>query len=139
MPAADPTVTQSETRGPDWYRVPLYGIIWVLTYLWMRVVLKGTDLTTPQRMAVALVPLIPFLVFLRAWVNGVREMDELERRIQLEALAVAFPLTMVMLMVLGLMQLATPLSMDDWSYRHVWAYLPLFYFGGLALAGRRYR
>jgi hypothetical protein len=29
--------------------------------------------------------------------------------------------------------------MDDWSYRHVWAFLPAFYLGGLALARRRYQ
>ena len=139
MAAAGPTIPRSATREPGWYRVPLYGLIWILTYFGIRMVLERGDLETPVRMAIALIPLVPFLAFLRAWVNGIREMDELERRIQLEALAIAFPLTIVMLMVLGLMQLATPLSMDDWSYRHVWAYLPLFYFGGVALAGRRYR
>ena len=139
MAAAGPTIPRSATREPGWYRVPLLGLIWVLTYFGVRMVLERGGLETPARMAIALIPLVPFLAFLRAWVNGIREMDELDRRIQLEALAIAFPLTMVLLMVLGLMQLATPLSMDDWSYRHAWAYLPLFYFGGVALATRRYR
>lgn len=139
MAVADPIVTRRTTREPGWYRVPLYGIIWVLTYLGVRIVLERGGLDTPARVAVALIPLVPFLAFLRAWINSMRAMDEMERRIQLEALAIAFPLTIVMLMVLGLMQLATPLSMDDWSYRHVWAYLPLFYFCAVAIASRRYR
>ena len=139
MPAAGPTIPRSATREPGWYRVPLYGLIWVLTYFGVRMVLEREDLTVPVRMTIALIPLVPFLAFLRAWVNGLRGMDELERRIQLEALAIAFPLTIVLLMVLGLLQLAAPLPMDDWSYRHAWAYLPLFYFGGVALAARRYR
>jgi hypothetical protein len=45
---------------------------------------------------------------------------------------------MLLLMALGLLELAVPLSRDDWSYRHVWAMLPILYYGGLALARRRY-
>jgi hypothetical protein len=45
----------------------------------------------------------------------------------------------VQLMTLGLLQLAVELPVEDWSYRHVWIYLPLFYFAGLGLAWRRYK
>jgi len=54
-------------------------------------------------------------------------------------LAFAFPMAILLLMVLGLLQLAIPLSPEDWSYRHVWSFLPLFYFAGLALAWRKYK
>jgi hypothetical protein len=88
--------------------------------------------------AAALLPVAPFALFLLALSRGIRKLDELERRIQLEALALAFPLAMLLLMALGLLELAVPLSRDDWSYRHVWAMLPILYYGGLALARRRY-
>jgi hypothetical protein len=71
-------------------------------------------------------------------IRAARDLDELERRIQLEALAFAFVLAVLLLMTLGLMELAITLNRDDWSYRHVWAMLPMLYFGGLALARRRY-
>lgn len=45
---------------------------------------------------------------------------------------------MVLLMLLALVQLAMPLNMEDWSYRHVWIYMPIFYLGGLTIARRRY-
>ena len=92
-----------------------------------------------NRLAVALVPLVPFVAFLWKFIALMREADELERRIQLEALAIAFPLAMVLLMVLALVQLAMPLNPDDWSYRHVWYFLPIFWFGGQAIARRRYQ
>ena len=115
-------------------------ILWLVTYFAARVILRqNSGLGEGARVMVALMPLLPFLAFLRLFISGLRGLDELERRIQLEALALAFPLTMVMLMVLGLVELATPLSPADWSYRHVWAYLPLFYFLGVAIASRRYR
>jgi hypothetical protein len=71
-------------------------------------------------------------------VRGARELDELEQRIQLEALAIAFVLAVLLLMTLGLMELAVTLNPDDWSYRHVWAMLPMLYFAGLVFARRRY-
>ena len=57
----------------------------------------------------------------------------------MEALAFAFPLSIFLLMFLGLLQLAVELSPENWSYRHVWVFLPIFYFAGLALAWRRYK
>jgi hypothetical protein len=112
---------------------------WVLAYFIARGLLEGTQLTEGQRVVVALVPIVPFAVFLMAMLAGIREMDELHRRVQLEALAIAFPLTMLLLMLLGLLELAIPLSPDDWSYRHVWQFLPVFYFIGLALRWRQYQ
>jgi hypothetical protein len=52
---------------------------------------------------------------------------------------VAFPLTMLLLMILALLQRAVILRFEDWSYAHVWYYLPIFYLGGLVLARRRYQ
>ncbi len=38
-----------------------------------------------------------------------------------------------------LKHMAINLSSEDWSYRHVWVFLPWFYFLGLVFAWRRYR
>jgi hypothetical protein len=82
--------------------------------------------------------MVPFAFFLSFILAGLRSMDELQRRIQLEALAIAFPLAILFFMMLGLLELAVPLSPEDWSYRHTWIYLPLLYFIGRAIASRRY-
>jgi hypothetical protein len=95
--------------------------------------------TTPAvRVVAALLPVLPFTLWLILMIRGARELDELQRRIQLEALALAFPLTLILLLTLGLLEIAIELNPDDWSFRHVWAMLPIFYFIGLALAKRRY-
>ena len=54
----------------------------------------------------------------------------------LEALAIAYPLAILMLVTLGFLQLAIDLSPEDWSYRHIWAFLPALYFLGLTIAWR---
>lgn len=112
---------------------------WILTYFLARAMLETNQLSEGLRLLIALVPIIPFAVFLMSMLAGIREMDELHRRVHLEALAIAFPLTMLLLMLLGLIELVIPLSPDDWSYRHVWQFLPLFYFIGLAFTWRRYQ
>lgn len=112
---------------------------WIITYFLARVFVENTGLSTGLRLFVALVPIIPFSIFLIAVLVGIREMDELHRRVHLEALAIAFPLTMFLIMLLGLVELVLPLSPDDWSYRHVWQFLPVFYFIGLAFTWRRYQ
>ena len=114
------------------------GVIWLVTFFLARVALESTTLAPPVRIGAALLPLPFFAAFLILFIRGVRSADELERRIQGEALAIAYPLALVMLMTLALMERAVGLSFQDWSYMHTWISLPLFYLAGLAIARRRY-
>lgn len=131
------------THAKTSHRSPLPAVaitlLWIITYLGARLALKGLELDSWLRIAVALVPVVPTALFLWSVVSAVRSLDELQRRIHLEALAIAFPLSILLLWTLGLLQLAINLNPDDWGYRHVWVYLPLFYFVGLAFARRRYQ
>jgi hypothetical protein len=77
-----------------------------------------------------------FLVFVA---SQIRNLDELHRRVHLEALAVAFPLAILLLMTLGLLEQAIGLPPEYWNYRQVWYYLPFFYCVGLVIAWRRYK
>lgn len=113
--------------------------LWPLTYLGARFALKAWEMEPWLRVLVALTPVAPTALFLWLLIVKVRNLDELERRVHLEALAIAFPLAILLLWTLGLLQLAIDLSSADWSYRHVWVFLPLFYFIGLAISWRRYR
>ena len=114
-------------------------VFWVLSYLAARLALKELQLDPWLRVTVALLPVVPTALFLWLVVANIRSLDELQRRVHLEALAIAFPLAILLLWTLGLLQLAINLPAEDWSYRHVWVYLPLFYFFGLAIASRRYQ
>lgn len=114
-------------------------VLFVLTYFIARIVLKQEDAAGSLRVLAALMPIAPFVWMLREIIKGVRGMDELEQRIQLEALAVAFPLTLILLMTLGLLEIAIQLPPGDLSYRHVWAMLPTLYIAGLVIARKRYK
>jgi hypothetical protein len=116
-------------------------VMWAVAYLGGRLALdKELNLQpTALRVAAALLPVVPTALFLWCIVAAIRGLDEMQRRVHLEALAIAFPLAILLLMTLGLLQLAIPLPEEDWSYRHVWVYLPFFYFLGLGIAWKRYR
>jgi hypothetical protein len=113
--------------------------VWIGTYIGARYSVELAPVGSTLRVLVALAPIVPTVLVLWLIWRSVRALDELHRRVQLEALAVAFPLCIVMLWVLGLLELATDLDRSNWSYRHVWAMVPMFYFIGLALAWRRYK
>jgi len=115
------------------------GLLWGAIYLLSRGLLELSIEPRALRVAIALLPVPFFVWWLWTWMQGVSKMDELERRIELEALAFAFPIAVTILMTLGLLDLAMPLNPDDWSPRHIWAMMPAIYFLGLWRAKRRYQ
>jgi hypothetical protein len=118
---------------------PLPWIIaWLASFIVARIVVESEAIPFAARLALALVPLPLGAIVLRAAVRAAQALDELERRVQLEALATAFLLTIVLLMTLGLVERVVTLNFEDWSYLHVWGMLPLLYFVGLLFARRRY-
>lgn len=114
------------------------GLLWAVSYCTALFVLKKVDVSRDVAVVIACAPILPFIAFLYQYIRYLRSTDELERRVQLEALAIAFPTTLVGLMLLGLLQLAIPLPEHDWSYRHIWSFLPALYFGSVAIAWRKY-
>lgn len=122
---------------PLLYRPGPWVAAWFASWVAARAVLESSA-PTWLRLVAALAPTPIAGAALLAIIRGARELDELEQRIQLEALAFAFVLAVLLIMTLGLMELAVTLNRDDWSYRHVWALLPMLYFLGVVIARRRY-
>lgn len=103
--------------------------------------MMATGLTVPTavKVGVSLLALAAFAGFIVAELRLIRRLDELERRIQWEALAFAFPVSVGILMALGLFERFMTLPGDDLSYRHLWPLMILAYFTGLILARWRYQ
>jgi hypothetical protein len=110
----------------------------VLLYSAGRVLLKEIE-SEPVRIVVALLPIPFFALLILKLIRELRQCDELERRIQLEALAVAFPLAILLTMTIGLLQLAVSLPQGDWFFKTVPPSLFLFYLLGLFIARKHYR
>jgi hypothetical protein len=128
-----------QTRRIYGIRLLVRGLLWMSIYALSRGLLELDIVGQWARVAIALLPVPFFAWWLWTWMKGVSEMDELERRIELEALAVAFPLAVILLMTLGLLDVAIAVDPDDFSLRHLWAMMPLLYYAGLWRAKRRYQ
>ncbi|MBK8567303.1 MAG: hypothetical protein IPN76_29260 [Saprospiraceae bacterium] len=115
-----------------------WALVSLVAWLASRIYLMEFDYPKPLGYSIALLTLVPFLVFLFRFFKAVRSVDELERQVQLEALALAFPLTVLGLLLLSLLQMVAPLNAENWSYRHLLPMVFIAYLFGLMLAKRRY-
>ena len=126
-----------EPNNGSW-KLAIAGTLWIAAYFGARVLIEVVPFGSPLVFAAAALPAGPFIAFVVLMRRSFRGADELERRIQLEAMAVALPAMLLVLMVLGLLEIGTPINRDNLGYRHVWAFLPMIYLAGLVTARRRY-
>lgn len=127
-----------QTRQVYGVRLLVRGLLWISVYMIARGLLNLEIASPPLRAAIALLPIPFFVWYLWTWMKGVASMDELQRRIELEALGFAFPAALVILMTVGLLDLAIALNPNDFSLHHIWLMLPALYYVGLWRAKRRY-
>lgn len=109
------------------YGAMLFGSIELLTHV---------QIARPWRDLVALSPMLPAAA--TAWVilRELRRMDELQRRIQLEALGFSFAGTAILTFSYGFLE---GLGYPKLSMFSVWPILAVLWVVGLVLARRRYQ
>ncbi|HKY50419.1 MAG TPA: hypothetical protein VJP45_04110 [Candidatus Limnocylindria bacterium] len=101
----------------------------------------GIEIVEPQSAGalwLALVPVPFFALLIYGYVRAVRGMDELGRRIQLEGLAFAFPIALLIVFTAGLLDLAGFHGEANFDLPRMWPLMLLPYWAGIALAHRRY-
>lgn len=111
---------------------------WILTWVVSSILLTNTRLPEVLHAVVALLPVPAFIWFLWRYIKYIRGLDEMRHRIELEALAIAFPLSVALLMILGQFQLARPAADGITITSWFWLYLASFYLLGRGIASRRY-
>jgi hypothetical protein len=131
--------TVEEHRHVYGTRLLVRGVLWVSIYLLSRGLLELQTDPAWLRIAIALLPVPFFVWYLWTWFKGAAAMDELQRRIELEALGFAFPAAVVVLMTLGLLDIAIALPEDDFSLHGAWLMMPVLYYIGLWRAKSRYQ
>ena len=132
------TSTEYPTRPEPSARRLVSALTFLLAYI---AAVAAQEIFTLDRLAglaVSLLPTAGLLFFLLEEVRHVRRLDELQRRIQLEAMAVGLPLAMLILMTLGFLQRVDLLPHALSTIRDVAGVVPLAYFIGLFFARRRY-
>ena len=115
------------------------AILFVLTVFVSMAVGEMPQLPGAVRVTVALIPAVIFAYLIYQRRRLLDTEDELEQRIQLEALSIAYPLTFLLIVILGQLERVITLNPEDWDYGHIWPFVYIFYIVGLMIARKRYQ
>src|SRR6185437_6274152 len=109
----------------------LYIIFCVTSIRW----LEHANSCDPWKYVMAIIPVLPALFIPVLVGKSIREMDELQRKIQFEALAFGFSATAVLSLGYGFLGNA---GIPQLNWVWVWPLMGICWGGGLLLARRRY-
>ena len=128
----------SGTFSPPLSPLFVTGGIWLLSYFVARYGMQAWAPDSPWDIAVASIAFFGFYGFVWTVQRALRRFDELQRRIHLEALALAFLIVMLTLMGLGLL-VDTPRGRVELPLRDAWLMLIPLYGICYFTARRHYR
>ena len=112
------------------YSLALFASIWLIK--------RGID-SVPLRALVAVLPALPIVLLMRAALRYLREIDELQRRIETEAIGIASLLVALLYFAGGLLQKAKVVDLDA-AMAMIWVFPLLCAAYGIAkmVLARRY-
>lgn len=117
---------------------PLF--LWALAGLMMQMALEffvGANALHPHLRFLLLLPLVPEAFFIGGLVRAILKMDELERRVTLESIAIAFGLTLVLTFALAALENAGVNC--TWVRVEVGNFILGFWATAYIFSSRRYR
>ncbi|MBK9015459.1 MAG: hypothetical protein IPM82_16125 [Saprospiraceae bacterium] len=127
-----------KTKKTGLGKVAFFAVLWFVTYTICLLVIKKGSPDTGAGIVLALLPVATFALYIFNLYKGIASMDEVQTRVQMEAVVIAFSLGLLTLMTLGLLDLVVTLKKEDWGYRHLVPYFFLFYLIGLIISKRKY-
>lgn len=119
-------------------RVAVYAAIWAISYIGSLFALKNLDLPQEAGIVLTVITVLAFALFMYKYYRSIYFMDEVQIKIQMEAIVVAFSLGLLLLMTLGLLDLVIDLNWNDWGHSHLFHYFILFYFIGFFISRNKY-
>jgi NAD/NADP transhydrogenase beta subunit len=119
-------------------RVLIYAILWCLSYVGSLFAIKSLQIPIEASVILTFISVLAFALFIYKFFRSIVFMDEVQIKIQMEAVVLAFALGLLLVMTLGLIDLFIVLNPEDWSYRFLVPIFIAFYFIGLFIAKRKY-
>ena len=120
-------------------RVLIYAILWGICYIGSLFAIKTLSLSMAVNTLLTLISVLAFSVFIYKYYRSIFFMDEVQIKMQMEAVVFAFSMGLLLISTLGLLDLYIKLNANDWNYRFLVPIFILFYFIGLIIAKRKYR
>ncbi|WP_295655375.1 hypothetical protein [uncultured Mucilaginibacter sp.] len=116
----------------------IWAIVWAITYDGSLLLFKHSHLNTFLAMAIAVVPIAAFVIYVYRYIKSIATMDEVKQRIHFEAAVIGFALGLLLLMILCLLDVANVLNYDYFGYGFVLLYCMVFYYIGYFISKRKY-
>ena len=132
----DSACSSAEAKRYTRWLIPM-AILTAVAVIAVSWTLENRELGAELRIALAVTPVLLWAGMVLLMVAGIRHVDELQQRIQLEALAITFPTAMMLGMLVEYLQkagFATDLRVGD-----VWPWMFLIYVPAYFFARLRYR
>jgi len=123
----------------DALKLNAWAPVAVLAAFAARLLLRDPELTGAMRVLVALLPLMPGLLYLRSLWRWIIGLDELQRRLQFEAVSFASLSMLVLGLTVDLLKQAGFAHRLHFGWEGYFAFTFLLYALGLARANRGYR
>ena len=129
----------SESKPVASYALAAASVALLAAFILSVLMIDKLHPTTLGSVAISALPVTAFTWFIVTAVRDIRQLDELQRRIQLEALAVAYPSAILLVFAVGFLERAGIVFPGFTNLRDVWPLTILPYWVGMAIATRRYR
>ncbi|HTY60902.1 MAG TPA: hypothetical protein VMG30_01470 [Acidobacteriota bacterium] len=124
-------------NSPCWkYRYQLFGALVLYSVIVWAAFFVAGHLSAPWKYVIAALPMLPALYFAILVTRTFREMDELQKKIQLEALAFGFTAAAILTLGYGFLQHA---GLPEANWVWVWPVMGGCLIAGKLIAKRRYR
>jgi hypothetical protein len=128
--------TSSKSGGP---LLAATAAVFISFFVALYLIESGVLPTKGARAAASLLPASAMAAFLWVEISYLRRLDELHRKVQLEALAVAFPLAILLVFTVGSLERAGIQIEGFERPRDLWPLVAIPYPIGLLVAWRRYK
>jgi hypothetical protein len=119
-------------------RTIVTAAIWGASYLPIMYLIKHEYFSKTVSVMLSVIPIITFIIYIYSYIKYVGALDEVKQRIQFEAVVMGFALSLLLMLVLCLLDVAGVLSYDYVGFAFLEIYLMAFYFIGLFIAKRKY-
>jgi len=116
----------------------IFALIHGATYLPAVWLLKYHVFSQPVSIAIGVVPVIAFCIFIYKYIKAFSVMDEVKQRVQFEAVVIGFALMALLVMILFLLSLCDISNPSWFGYAQLLGYCWLFYFVGWLISIRKY-
>jgi hypothetical protein len=120
----------------------LLSVVWALIFSTSFVgsiyYLSKASASIPIALLIIAINSILFGIYTIKFIRSIKSLDEVQIRIQLEAVSYAFSLSLLLVMILGMAGLVTGLGLNNISYLYIFPLFFLFYLIGLFISKRKY-